>query len=135
MSQIVLVIDGARVAPIGRLHAKVQSRSRPDCWHIVEMQEETDLVFSEKELEPLGIMDPSVGGCDEQIRLFRGMKVLPIAQIMEMHGKLTGVIEDGEVITVQVWKMADFINACRTSEIKDAKAKCLLFHHLLQKTI
>ena len=96
-----------------------------------EMEEETHLVFSQEELEPLGTMDPSVGGCDERIRLFRGVKVLPMAQIQEFQGKLTGVIEDGEVITVQVWKMADFVKACASSEITDAKAKCLLFHHLM----
>jgi hypothetical protein len=57
-----------------------------------------------------------------------------MAQIQEFQGKLTGVIEDGEVITVQVWKMADFVKACATSEITDTKAKCLLFHHLLAKS-
>lgn len=39
---VTLIIDGAKVIPIGHFHARVESRSRPGQWHTVEMQEETD---------------------------------------------------------------------------------------------
>ena len=95
-----------------------------------EMEEETGLIFAEEELEYLGIMDPSMGGCDEDIRMFRGVKVMPAANIAELKGKLTGA-DENEAIVLEVLPMADFVKACLRSEIKDAKAKCLLFHHLL----
>jgi len=96
-----------------------------------EIFEETSLVFGEADLEEIGTMDPSVGGCDESIRLFRGIKRMPLDEIVALQGRSTGATEENEIISLQVMTMADFIHACKTSKITDAKAKCLLFHHLL----
>ena len=96
-----------------------------------EMLEETGLTFSEAEMECIGEMTPSGGGCDERLKLFRCVKVMPHSDILALQGKLTGNQEEGESIALKLWRFQDFVAACRTSEIKDAKAKCLLFHHLV----
>ena len=95
-----------------------------------EMGEETGLTFSENEMECIGEMTPSGGGCDERIKLFRCVKVMPLSAILELQGKLTGNILENESIALKVWRFQDFVAACRNDAIKDAKAKCLLFHHL-----
>ena len=54
---------------------------------------------------------PSAGGCDEFIPLFYSLKRIPRAHMKEWQGKLTGLREHGEKITLmlcpleEVWKV------------------------------
>ena len=54
---------------------------------------------------------PSPGGCDEFIPLFYHLKRIPRAQMKEWQGKLTGLREHGEKITLtlcpleEIWKV------------------------------
>ena len=47
-------------------------------------------------------MYPSVGGSDEFIRLFLFRKEVSVEEMRDLQGKLTGCIEEGEVISLQV---------------------------------
>jgi len=92
-----------------------------------EIEEETGLKVKESELidmTSLVIPDaddtngeilqkavwPSPGGCDEYIPLFLYQKRIPRNQMKEFQGKLTGLREEGEKITLklvpleQLWK-------------------------------
>lgn len=52
-------------------------------------------------------MFPSVGGCDESISIFLHEKRIPRAQLKEWTGKLTGLREEGEKITLKLVKLED----------------------------
>lgn len=80
-----------------------------------EIQEETGLSISEDELidmTSLALSDsedhlqkamyPSAGGSDEFIPIFLGQKRLEKSKIEELRGKLTGLREDGEKITLKL---------------------------------
>jgi len=97
-----------------------------------EIAEETGLTITTDELVALGQMDPSAGGCDEVIRLFQVTKTMSAAKIAEMSGKLTGLIDEGETITLRIRLMHDFTRAIRMGDITDAKAACALTHMLLR---
>jgi len=99
-----------------------------------EMAEETGLTFSESEMRLIGEITPSGGGCDESIKLFRCVKVMPRAEILALQGKLTGNLVEGEAITLKLWNLSDFVLACLRNEIKDAKAKSLLFHNFIDRS-
>jgi hypothetical protein len=47
-------------------------------------------------------MYPSVGACDEFLRLFLYQRIATEEEIREFEGKLTGEREHGELITLQV---------------------------------
>ncbi|KAH7256231.1 hypothetical protein BKA59DRAFT_467045 [Fusarium tricinctum] len=87
-----------------------------------EIQEELGVTIHEDELTNLselavpedggkeGIaqaMFPSAGGCDEYITIFSHEKRLPRDQIKEWSGRLTGLREHGEKITLKVVPMRD----------------------------
>jgi len=84
-----------------------------------EIEEETGLIVQESELidmTALTIPDednadgeklqngiyPSPGGCDEYIPLFLYQKRIPRAQMDEFQGKLTGLRDHGEKITLKL---------------------------------
>jgi ADP-sugar diphosphatase len=52
-------------------------------------------------------MFPSVGGCDEFISLFLHEKRIPREQLKEWTGKLTGLREEGEKITLKLVRVED----------------------------
>ncbi|KAI9641636.1 hypothetical protein NHQ30_009490 [Ciborinia camelliae] len=52
-------------------------------------------------------MFPSAGGCDEFIQIFLHEKKVSRAELREITGKLTGLIEDGEKITLKLVKLED----------------------------
>lgn len=87
-----------------------------------EMQEETGMEIKKEELNKIGEMYPSIGGCDEFIILYRVIKEMDSAKIKELQGKLAGNLEEDEVITLKVRTMEDFESALKNGEIKDAKA-------------
>lgn len=52
-------------------------------------------------------MFPSAGGCDEYIPLFLCEKRIPREQLKEWTGKLTGLRDEGEKITLKLIKLED----------------------------
>jgi ADP-sugar diphosphatase len=52
-------------------------------------------------------MYPSPGACDEFIPLFLYQKRVPRSQLDEWRGKLTGLREEGEKITIKLAKLED----------------------------
>lgn len=56
---------------------------------------------SQEETLPFA-MYPSAGGCDEYIKIFAHEKQVSRAQLREWQGKLTGLREEGEMITLKV---------------------------------
>jgi len=60
----------------------------------------------EGEVNPRAIW-PSAGGCDEYIPIFLHEKRVPREQLREWTGKLTGLREEGEKITLKLVKLED----------------------------
>lgn len=52
-------------------------------------------------------MFPSAGGCDEYVPLFLHEKRVPRSQLKEWTGKLTGLRDEGEKITLKLVKLED----------------------------
>jgi diketogulonate reductase-like aldo/keto reductase len=104
-----------------------------------EMKEECDLDIHEKDLidltqlaygrETAG-MCPSPGGCDEFIRLCYFERNVTMKELDAMRGRLGGLEEEGEIITLRVVKFDEIWQTC-----SDAKALCaLLLHKNLAET-
>jgi ADP-sugar diphosphatase len=76
--------------------------------HEDELVNLTELAIPEKEEEicPRAIF-PSAGGCDEFIPIFLHEKRIPRQQLAEWTGKLTGLREEGEKITLKLVKLED----------------------------
>jgi ADP-sugar diphosphatase len=87
-----------------------------------EIQEETGLVVPESELISLTDLAlpppaeqetlqtaiyPSAGGCDEYIPIFYWHKRIPRSQLAEWQGKLTGLREHGEKITLMLTRLEE----------------------------
>jgi len=81
-----------------------------------EMKEETGIDINEDQLVDLTSlayqgnhvgMYPSAGGCDEVIRLYMFRTVVNREQLNGYQDKLTGVIEEGEVISLKVVPLDD----------------------------
>lgn len=86
-----------------------------------EIQEELGVTIHEDELTNLSelagldkneeglaqAMFPSAGGCDEHITIFSYEKHLPRDKIQEWSGRLTGLREHGEKITLKVVPMGE----------------------------
>lgn len=68
----------------------------------------SQLAIPEKEGESCPrAMFPSAGGCDEFIPIFLHEKMIPREQLKEWSGKLTGLREEGEKITLKLVKLED----------------------------
>ncbi len=85
-----------------------------------ELAEElgADFTISEKDLVPLG--EPaflSPGACDERIHLFSYTRDMNRAHVMTLKGRLTGVVSEGERITLSVVPLDTL------AEIPDAKTQ------------
>lgn len=52
-------------------------------------------------------MYPSAGGCDEFVPIFLYQKRIPRSQLKEWRGKLTGLRDHGEKITLKVVRLED----------------------------
>ena len=61
---------------------------------------------------------PSAGGCDEFIPIFLYQKRIPRQQLQEWQGKLTGLRESGEKITLKLVRLEDLWR----EGVRDAKA-------------
>ena len=75
-------------------------------------------------------MYPSVGGCDEFIKLFLYEKDVTEEELETFKGKATGLMEEGEYICLKVIELEKLIE-----ETSDAKAICALalYNHIQQK--
>lgn len=74
-----------------------------------ELTNLTELVTppsSTSEKLPVGFF-PSAGGCDEYVPIFLHQKRVPRDQLKEWTGKLTGLREEGEKITLKLVRMDD----------------------------
>ncbi|KAJ1721855.1 hypothetical protein LPJ53_003675 [Coemansia erecta] len=90
-----------------------------------ELEEETGLVIGADELVELtdkGV-HPSPGACDEFLRLFACEKYVSENELEAIKGKLSGLRDEGEFITLRLARMKDL---CReTSDMKTLAALCL----------
>jgi ADP-sugar diphosphatase len=62
---------------------------------------------SEKEGHLTRAIFPSAGGCDEYVPLFLHVRRVPREQLKEWTGKLTGLRDEGEKITLKLCKLED----------------------------
>jgi len=104
-----------------------------------ELKEETGIDIQEDQLVDLTSlayqgnhvgMYPSAGGCDEVLRLYLYRTTVTREQLNGYQDKLTGVIEDNEVISLKVVPLEDLWVVA-----PDAKAlsALYLYHKLLEK--
>lgn len=94
-----------------------------------ELKEETGIEIKESELQTLGSVSPSPGGCDEDIELFYVEKRMSAEAIAAFQEKYTGVIQEGECIKLRVRTQKDFAEAFYNGEINDAKALAAYFRY------
>eukprot|EP01111_Echinosteliopsis_oligospora_P002626 TRINITY_DN1394_c0_g1_i1.p1 TRINITY_DN1394_c0_g1~~TRINITY_DN1394_c0_g1_i1.p1 ORF type:complete len:311 (-),score=84.97 TRINITY_DN1394_c0_g1_i1:22-825(-) len=107
-----------------------------------EMKEETGLDIKEEELlcltdlasfpDSLPGMYPSAGGCDEFLKLYLYRKFVEPSYIHELEGKLSGLIEEGEVITLKVIPLNELWHV---PDSKALSALCLYRELTLQNKI
>jgi ADP-sugar diphosphatase len=81
-----------------------------------EIKEETGIIMNATDLvdmtanlygdDVLGLY-PSIGGCDEFIRYFLFAKEVDAAELAEIQGRSTGVLDEGEKIKVDVIPLKD----------------------------
>ena len=86
---------------------------------------------SEENEELERAMYPSPGGCDEFVKLYLHQKEVPRERLEEWTGKLTGLREEGEMITLKVVPVRDLWR----EGARDAKclAALALWHGLQQE--
>ena len=89
-----------------------------------EVEEETSIKINIDEAIDLGMMAPSVGGCDERIHMYAFVQKVTSQQIEEFQGKLTGNLEEGESITLKVVKYEEVM-----LHTYDAKAMCAMYKY------
>lgn len=68
----------------------------------------TQLALSDKKSDDESLQQgvyPSPGACDEFIPIFLARKSLPQTQVDELRGKLTGLRDEGEKITLRLCKL------------------------------
>ncbi len=83
---------------------------------------QTDSASETAALRGMRGMYPSVGGCDEFLRLLYWSKEVDRAELASLQGRATGNIEEGEVITLELVRYED---AWRIAP--DSKTLCSMF--------
>lgn len=87
-----------------------------------EMHEEVGLDLDmEEDLKPLGYSILSPGGSDEGMRLFFTRVQCNADVLKHLEGKLNGVLEENEQITVRILSLKDVRAQIKSGELKDAK--------------
>jgi ADP-sugar diphosphatase len=76
-----------------------------------EIKEETGLNIVERDLIPLGSIYPSPGGCDECIELYAYECGISEEEFVELQGKATGCIEEGEQIILKTIPYSEIIHS------------------------
>jgi ADP-sugar diphosphatase len=98
-----------------------------------EMEEETGLKVKESELTPLCLMYPSIGGCDENIKVYLYRAKMSNSDINMLRGKATGNPNESEMIITKVTPFAEFKKRCLTSQVSDVKAQVALGMYEMMK--
>ena len=100
-----------------------------------EMKEETTLDVKKEDLFPLSLIYPSIGGCDENIKIFLYQAKMTNIEIEKLQGIATGNLAENETIHLKIRPYDEFKAECmRSSEstlnapvgISDAKAQVAL---------
>jgi ADP-sugar diphosphatase len=100
-----------------------------------EMKEETTLTVNASDLIPLSMMYPSIGGCDENIKIYLYQVKLGSDEIKLLEGVATGNPDENEAITLKIRPYEEFKEECLRSKggevdkpvgISDAKAQIAL---------
>ncbi|KAI7827208.1 hypothetical protein BX661DRAFT_182866 [Kickxella alabastrina] len=101
-----------------------------------EIEEETGLIIKPEDLIELtpahGGLYPSPGACDETIRLFACEKYVSENELSALSGRLGGLNNDGEFISVRLVRMSEL--ARETRDMK-AIAAMYLWDQLITKKI
>jgi len=105
-----------------------------------ELQEETGLIVKEKDLIDLTEkafkgtayqhIYPSAGGSDEVLRLFLYQTRMSKQKILELEGKCTGVLEEGENIKLKIISIHELWRAA--PDVKALSALCI-YENLLAR--
>ena len=82
------------------------------------------ITIHQDECTYLGSFVPSAGGCDEEIEVFRAVKVLPLMEILALKGSQQGISKE-----------EDYIRDIKEKRITDGKALASLALHLLNPLI
>lgn len=75
----------------------------------------------------------SPGGCDEEMRFYAHQRSVTPAELVELQGKLTGELSEGEMITLKIvpleylWKVNDAKTILAIAFYKRAVALCNIF--------
>lgn len=87
-----------------------------------EIREEVGLDLDmEEDLKPLGYSFLSPGGSDEGMRLFFTRIQCSADVLTHLEGKLNGVLEENEQITLRILPLKDVRAQIKSGELKDAK--------------
>lgn len=88
---------------------------------IAELEQELGVSLKSEDLEHLGKVYPSPGGCDECIDLFFTKQVLTPEKITELLEKIHGVDHEGEKIKAFLVSIPEFLAMVCSGEITDGK--------------
>lgn len=100
-----------------------------------EMNEETTLKVKQEDLIPLSLMYPSIGGSDENIKIFLYQAKMRNDEITKLEGIATGNPDENESIKLKIRPYEEFKAECLKSKdsklnepvgISDAKAQVAL---------
>lgn len=80
-----------------------------------EMAEETGIQISQEELEDLGIINPSPGGCDEKIQLYWHRRHMSSAEIAALNTKL--IENPDEVLNANPWFACQTLSKAKPCEV------------------
>jgi len=119
------MIDGGRFAGAAAKELKEETGINIDEDKLIDL---TSLAYQGNHVG----MYPSAGGCDEVLRLFLYRTIVTREQLNGYQNKLTGVIEEGEVICLKVVSLDDL-----WQHAPDAKALSALYLYdkLMEKNI
>lgn len=94
---------------------------------VAEILNETSIAIHPSECTSLGSFVPSAGVCDEEIEVFRVVKIMPLMEIMALKAR--------EQMCLRLSTEEDYIRDIREGRITDGKALASLALHLLNPVI
>ena len=91
-----------------------------------EIEEEVGIKLRGEDLQELITIAPSIGGCDETVKIFYCEKEMSGEKIKEVEKHLGGFRDHGELITLQLWRLEPKM-LLENLDIFDAKLASGLF--------
>ena len=88
-----------------------------------EIEEELGEKINYVDLEYLGMMRPSQGGCDEIVHLFSYNCSMSDEKLLEVQTRNTGLLEENESITLKVVKLKDLVRVTDDGKALSAYAR------------